>query len=115
MRTFPEARIDVITGEPGEDIFSAHPAVDNVYVQSKSKSLKKRFQNISFFRKNNYDCVVDLKNTFMPHLIGAKYKAGFSIFSFKSWKAKTSCISKRSHKKYEHLSKLLFLFQQKET
>lgn len=91
---FPQAKIDVITGSPGESIFKAHPAVRDVLLRKRRQNLLERTRELFDFRKKKYDMVVDLKNTLIPYLAGAKYHTGLSLF-------RTLC-----HKKDEHLAKL---------
>ena len=91
---FPEAEIDVITGLPGKEIFSRHPAVKNVTVRGKRKGLKGRVEELLEIRRKKYDLVMDLKNSLIPYLAGAKVH---SKLSFKR---------KVVHKRLEHLSKL---------
>ncbi len=101
---FPTARIDVITGAPGQEIFQHHPAVDNVTVYDKRRSLKERIWDILDLRRKRYDLAVDLKNSLVPYLIGARVKVG--LFKKIPGPGK-KCVIR--HKKEEHLSRLLSL------
>ena len=92
---FPGAAIDVITGSPGREIFSAHEGVRNVTFHPRGASLKKRLAYIAEIRKMKYDLVVDLKNSLVPYLSGARYRTSVLGAS-----------SRRRHKIGEHLSKL---------
>jgi len=93
---YPGARIDVITGAPGIDIFSKHPAVAGVSVHSRKMSLADRLKQVAGLRKEHYDVVVDLKNSLLPYAVGAKKRT--SLFSGKR--------SPDVHKRDEHLLKL---------
>ncbi|MBD3425770.1 MAG: hypothetical protein GF409_00905 [Candidatus Omnitrophica bacterium] len=96
---FPSAEVDVITGAPGRDIFEKHPAVRQVTVQQKHRDLGERLRQVGRIRSKRYDIVVDLKNSLIPLLAGAKYH---SFFSGGSGRAPL-------HKRDEHLWKLSVL------
>ena len=101
---FPEAKIDIITGKPGEEIFAAHPSVRNIMFHVKHKTLFQRILQAVKLRDARYDLVVDLKNSMLPYVIGAKYKT--SLFHpFKKEYFKKNKLS--SHKVNEHLYKLV--------
>ena len=93
---FPEASIDVITGESGLEIFTQHPAVREVNAYKKHRKIMERLLEVIALRKKRYDLVVDLKNTLIPYLVGAKYHTKLSML-----KRKDMC-----HKRDEHLLKL---------
>ncbi|MFH1878856.1 MAG: glycosyltransferase family 9 protein [Candidatus Omnitrophota bacterium] len=95
---FPEARIDVITGEPGKAVFSGHHAVREVNTHRRG-NLRRRVEQIIMLRKMKYDVVVDLKNSLLPYLAGAKYHSGLFRPRY----------SGPRHKVFEHLSKLSFI------
>jgi heptosyltransferase I len=94
-RNFPGVFVDVVTGAPGEQIFRAHPAVRDITVRGKRLGMKARLEEISVWRKKRYDLVVDLKNSLVPYLTGAKMH---TVLSFREPSA--------AHKKDIHLSKL---------
>ena len=106
-RAFPGAYIDVITGAPGKDVFISCPAVREVTVPEKSRSLGKRIQQIIGLRRRRYDLAVDLKNSLIPYLIGAKFHSQLSI-SLMNGRCFPGSIRRSPvrHKKEEHLSKL---------
>ncbi|MGB3113824.1 MAG: glycosyltransferase family 9 protein, partial [Candidatus Omnitrophota bacterium] len=92
---FPGASVDIITGSPGRDIFAAHPKVREVKVHKKRSSLADRLKNILEIRRKKYDMVVDLKNSLIPYLSGARFRTGIFDLS-----------NRRRHKSKEHLAKL---------
>lgn len=79
---FPYAQIDVLSGPNGYQIFSGHPYVANYIPYDKHTSLKNKLSLIFALRKKRYDCVVDLRNSLFPYLLGATYKT--SIFNLSS-------------------------------
>jgi len=93
---FPEAKIDVITGSPGQDLFSSSPFVRKVIVSKRKKDLFSRVRDILELRKKHYDLVIDLKNSLFPYLLGARFHSRLSLISWR----------KKVHKKEEHLGKL---------
>ncbi len=104
---YPDARIDIVTGAPGKEIFDRHAAADKVIVAGRPKSLYKRIKRIISLRRERYDIVIDLKNPLSPYLLGARYKPGII------GQIKTSArifFGKKSpgslHKKDEHLARL---------
>jgi ADP-heptose:LPS heptosyltransferase len=95
---FPEAEIDVVTGPAGSAIFRGHPSLRDIILTNRHRSLPGRMALVKELRKKRYDMAVDLKNTLMPFVVGARYKS-------------TGFLLKRDrkrvlHKKDEHLLKL---------
>ncbi|MBU4376336.1 MAG: glycosyltransferase family 9 protein [Candidatus Omnitrophica bacterium] len=93
---FPSARLDVMVGPNGEDLFKKHPAVFKLIIYNKHTSLKEKRRLIQKLRKVRYDLIVDMRNSLFPFLLGAKYR--------------TSPIQNVPravrHKKEQHLAKL---------
>ncbi len=100
---FPGAEIDVVTGLPGDEIFLLHPAVRDVIIHKKDRSLGEYFEYIRDLRRAKYDLVVDLKNSLIPYIVGAKHRTG--IFNVNPLYKRPSGIH-TGHKKDEHLAKL---------
>ena len=99
---FPKAKIDVITGESGKDIFVSHPAIKNVMVRRKKMNLPDRIKEIVGLFRKKYDLVVDLKGSLVPYLIRAKAHSGFFIRKHKV-----------VHKREEHLLRLTGICEDK--
>jgi len=97
---YPKADIDVVTGMAGREIFAPHSAVRNVFVPERPRSFDKRLEELSRFRKNKYDMVVDMKNSLIPYFVGAKFHSGFNLNIQKLFFKKTL------HKMEEHLNKI---------
>ncbi|MFH1665314.1 MAG: glycosyltransferase family 9 protein, partial [Candidatus Omnitrophota bacterium] len=102
-KEFPGAYIDVITGAPGKEIFMPHPAVRKVTVHVKRRSIGGRLREVMAIRGEKYDMVVDLKNTLIPYLAGAKYHTRVFI---PVWPGMRSARNNGIHKRDEHLAKL---------
>lgn len=104
---FPAARIDVVTGEPGKAVFSGHPSVREVFVPKRHASLAERIVSAVSLNRRGYDLVVDLKNSLLPFIVGAKYKASSMATVLKGHGAWGKGLGEKSlHKVYEHLSRL---------
>jgi len=73
-KEFPNARLDVMTGPQGRDIFIHHPRIFKVIIYNKHIPLREKRRLIRKLKVIKYDLVVDLKNTLFPLLIGSKYR-----------------------------------------
>lgn len=73
-KEFPSARIDVMTGPRGREIFDKDPDVFKLIIYDKHLpiSAKRRLQ--LKLKKLRYDLVVDLRNTVFPLLISPRYR-----------------------------------------
>lgn len=96
---FPDAHVDVITGAPGKEIFTGHPAVREVAVHQNRRNAAERIRQVIELRHRHYDMVVDLKNSLIPYITGARFHSHLSVSS------------EIRHKKDEHLSKLIGLVE----
>ena len=95
---FPESSIDVVTSPTGMEFFKAHPALRNVIVYKKGWSLSERMKHFLRLKREKYDLVVDLKNTFVPYLLGVRF-----------WAPIFNAPGDKNHKRQEHLAKLYSL------
>lgn len=93
---FLQARLDVMTGPNGAELFKKHPAVFKTIIYNKRASFNEKLRLIQKLRKIRYDLIVDMRNSLFPFLLGARYR--------------TSPIQNISqtirHKKEQHLAKL---------
>ncbi len=71
---YPMARIDVIVGPNGVNIFESHPAVSGVICYDKHATLASKRNLIAELRKNKYDLAVDLRNSLFPYVVGARFR-----------------------------------------
>jgi lipopolysaccharide heptosyltransferase II len=71
---FPDARIDVMTGPKGKEIFEKDPAVFKLIIYDKRMPMAEKRRLQLKLKKLQYDLVADLKNTIFPLLIGPKYR-----------------------------------------
>ena len=95
-KNFPEARLDVMVGPNGIELFKKDPAVSEVISYNKHASVHEKRRLVTKLRREKYDLIVDMRNSLFPFLLGAKYRTSLIRIPPKSVK----------HKKEEHLWKL---------
>jgi len=71
---FPGARVDVMVGPQGKEIFEKDPAVFKLIIYDKHLPISEKRRLQLKLKKLKYDLVVDLRNTVFPLLIGPKYR-----------------------------------------
>ncbi|MFC1806802.1 glycosyltransferase family 9 protein [Candidatus Omnitrophota bacterium] len=94
-REFPDATITAMAGPRGEEVFGADTRVENVVLYNKRVSFFDKLKLGLSLRRDRFDMVVDLRNTFFPLLIWPRYRTPFFI-RFK----------KQLHSKDKHLKRL---------
>ena len=94
-RDFKTAQIDVLVGPAGAMVFEENTFVKNIIKYNKRSRLSEKLELIKSLRGSKYDLVCDLRNTFFPYFIGARYKTWFG-----------GSASQTTHKKDAHLAKL---------
>src|SRR3989338_1439478 len=70
---FPDAALSVVLGPKGESLLKNHPLIQQVYVYYKRQPMTKTMALLGQLRRERFDLVIDLRNTAIPFLIGAKY------------------------------------------
>ncbi|MBL7157882.1 MAG: glycosyltransferase family 9 protein [Candidatus Omnitrophica bacterium] len=93
-KEFPEASLDVMVSPVGEDIFKFHRRVSECIIYDKKATPLQKLRLFLTLRRKKYNLVVDLRNTILTLLLGAKYNTG----PFKRG------LKNRMHKKDVHLS-----------
>ena len=73
-KEFPEARLDVMVGPQGKEIFDHDPRVFKVIIYDKHMPIAEKRRLQLKLKKLHYDLVVDIRNTVFPLLIGPKYR-----------------------------------------
>ena len=68
---FPEAVIDVVAGQKAAGFFDGNPRVGRVIVYDKGMSVARVLAWVGDLRRQHYDIVVDLRNTFLPFVLSA--------------------------------------------
>ncbi len=94
--SFPDARMDIMVGPNGAELFKRHPAIFKVIEYDKHIPLRDKRGLIRKLRKVKYDLIVDIRNSLFPFLLGAKYRTSPIQVPPKTIK----------HKKQQHMWKL---------
>lgn len=92
---FPSAQIYVVIGPKAESLFKDNSYVHKVYVFDKRQSYAKTLTWLLQLRRENFDMVIDLRNTAIPFFLWPKRRTFFRM-------AKAS----RMHMKDKHLNRL---------
>jgi len=75
-KEFPGARLDLMVGPRGKEIFERDPAIFKLLIYDKHMSIAAKRRLQLKLKRLHYDFVVDLRNTIFPLLIGPKYRTG---------------------------------------
>jgi len=95
---FPGAKITVMVGPRPKEIFLNAPFIDKLIVYDKRAGLKEKIKLFSGLKKEKFDMVVDLRNTFLGAYLPARYKTSpFMIIP-----------EKVSHMKDRHLYRAVY-------
>ena len=73
-KELPSARIDVMVGPGGREIFEKDPRIFKVIIYDKHMPMAEKRRLQLKLKKLRYDLVVDIRNTVFPLLIGPKYR-----------------------------------------
>ena len=73
-KELPKARIDVMVGPQGKEIFEKDPRIFKVIIYDKHLAIGEKRRLQLKLKKLRYDLVVDIRNTVFPLLIGPKYR-----------------------------------------
>jgi len=98
-KEFPDARIDVLVGPRGKEIFEKDPRIFKLIIYDKHLSVAQKRRLQLKLKKLSYDLIVDLRNTVFPILLGPKYRTA-TIHKFPK---------NVIHKRARHLHRLKFL------
>lgn len=72
--SLPAAHITVMVGPRPKEIFEGNPAVERVIVYDKRSRLREKIRLFSRLKKEGFDAVVDLRNTFFGAFLPARSK-----------------------------------------
>ncbi|MBI5144514.1 MAG: glycosyltransferase family 9 protein, partial [Candidatus Omnitrophica bacterium] len=75
-KEFSTARIDVMVGPNGKEIFDHDPKVFKLIIYDKHMPIIQKRRLQLKLKKMKYDLVVDLRNTIFPILLGPRYRTG---------------------------------------
>ncbi|MFA5260528.1 MAG: glycosyltransferase family 9 protein [Candidatus Omnitrophota bacterium] len=102
-RDFPKAKLSVVVGPKAESLFKGNPYIHRVILYYKKQSLLQVIAWLFKLRKDNYDLVVDLRNTIIPFLVSTHYLT--PPFSPRN---------ARDHMRRQHLRRLKVIYPYKE-
>lgn len=93
---FPKARMDVMVGPNGVELFQKDPAIFKVITYDKHIAMGDKKRLVRKLRHVKYDLIVDMRNSLFPFLVGARYRTSPIHVPPKTIK----------HKKEQHIWKL---------
>lgn len=73
-REFPDARIDIMVGPNGKEIFEYDPKVSKLIIYDKHLPIVQKRRLQLKLKRLGYDLVVDFRNTIFPLLLGPKFR-----------------------------------------
>ncbi len=73
-RNFPQAKITVLVGFRSKEVFHGNPHINRLIIYDKHSRLKEKIRLFNTLRKERFDMVVDLRNSFLGAFLPAKYK-----------------------------------------
>jgi heptosyltransferase-2 len=74
VANFPAAQITVLSGPRPREIFEANPAVHKFILFDKKNRAGENIRLFNSLRKEKFDLIVDLRNSFLGAVLPAKYK-----------------------------------------
>lgn len=74
---FPNASLAIVIGQKGSSLFKGNTHVDKLYIFNKRQSWKTTLKFLRVLRKENFDLVVDLRNTAIPFFVAARYRTSY--------------------------------------
>jgi len=102
-QNFPSAKLSVVIGPKAESLLKGNPQLEQVIIFNKHQSAFKMIFWILQLRKEHFDLVIDLRNTAIPFLIGAKHKTLLSSPKIEN-----------QHMRDKHLARLKSVYKYKE-
>ncbi len=74
---FPDAKITVVSGPRAQGVLQRSRKIDRLIIYNKKASLRQKWKFLKALRTQNYDLVIDLKNTAIPFLVTAGKRSPF--------------------------------------
>jgi heptosyltransferase-2 len=101
---FQKAQLSVVVGPKAEALFKGNPYIHQVLLYHKKQSFLQMIAWLAQLRKNNYDFVVDLRNTVIPFLVSTHYVTPPSLKR-----------NAREHMRQQHLRRLraIYMYEEK--
>ncbi|MCD4780504.1 MAG: glycosyltransferase family 9 protein [Candidatus Omnitrophica bacterium] len=95
----PEADVSLLVGPKAEGLFVDNPYFKHVYPFQKKQSAREWLRFVLSLRRERFDCVIDLRQTFIPVLLNCRYHTSF----FKT-------PHQQDHMRFKHLNRLKSVF-----
>ncbi|MFA5059808.1 MAG: glycosyltransferase family 9 protein [Candidatus Omnitrophota bacterium] len=96
---FPSAQLHVVVGPKAEPLLVGNPHFSGIHIFKKHDSVMSKIKWVWKLRGENFDLAVDLRNTAIPFLIGARYRTPLNFSR-----------NEILHKKQSHLNRLRSVF-----
>jgi len=74
LENFPEAKITIVVGPRPKEIFENNPNISRMIVFDKHIKLREKLKLFKELKKEKFDLVIDLRNSFFGALLPAKFK-----------------------------------------
>ena len=74
LHDFPQAKLSLVIGPKAKALFDHNANFEEIFVFDKKQPLGATLKWLYLLRQKRFDCVVDLRNTAIPFLIGSPYK-----------------------------------------
>jgi len=98
-KEFPSAKLSVVIGPKAESLLRGNPYLDKVHIFDKHQSSIKSLWWIFELRKDQFDLVIDLRNTAIPFMISPKYRTSYLVKK-----------ASNMHMREKHLNRLKSLY-----
>lgn len=92
-RDFPHCELSIVVGHKASALFDGNPHIYKVHVFDKHGSIKYKMFWTLALRREGFDLVVDLRNTFIPFMIKTRYRTPPHTSKVKSYHMKTKHLS----------------------
>lgn len=96
---FPQARLSVVVGPKAAMIFEGNTHIHQVHVLHKRQGFKSWMRWVGTLRAQGFDCVVDLRHTLLPFVLGARHRTSL-------WRKR----QKDQHMRQQHLQCLASVY-----
>ena len=69
---YPMADVSVVAAEKSHSLFEDNPNIEQVFTYDKKSSWLSKLDFVLRLRRENFDCVIDLKNSAIPMMLMPK-------------------------------------------
>ncbi|MBF0522645.1 MAG: glycosyltransferase family 9 protein [Candidatus Omnitrophica bacterium] len=71
---FPDAKLSILIGPKAQSLLEANPSFEKVYIYNKHQSFLENIRWLGELRRQNFDLIVDLRNTAIPFFVPTQYR-----------------------------------------